>query len=79
MEEKKKDISSEKETFKINFHSKGKPTYLRECPLNLNQFFEDKLIEQLDPINHCFLLPIDFHLDSSRQIRMKFLEFIFYF
>lgn len=63
---KAENEATEKLAPKINFASEAKPNYLRESPLNLNNFFEDKLIEQMDPIKHSFLLPMDLHLEASK-------------
>lgn len=66
-ERKKQENSPKNEILShINFDVKGKPNYLRDSPLNLNKFFEEKLIEQRDPIKHSFLLPMDLHLETSK-------------
>lgn len=51
----------------INFEEDAQPIYLKECPLklDLNSFFEEKIIEQMDPIKNQFLLPLDLRLDMN--------------
>lgn len=52
----------------INFEEDAEPTYLHDCPLklDLNNFFEEKIIEQMDQIENHFLLPLDLRLDTNQ-------------